>query len=420
MKNTNQKLQKIKKAANLLALSSFQKRDLVLIEIANSLNKNETRILKENQKDILFIKSSSDLNTTSAFIDRLRLNHERLQQIIQSLHSVAQIKDPLESNLQPSKKLKNGLILKKKKSPIGVVFIIFESRPNVAIEAFSMGFKAGNAMILKGGKESFHTTEFFYKIIKKALEKYQLPESCLWGVPANDRETTQSLLKENKFIDVVIPRGGDKLIEYVTENSRIPIIKNDRGLCHAYIHFDANINMAINIIENGKIQRPSVCNSIETILIHEKIANQILPELYLRLNLETWFVCKTTKKILINKKNVYLANPKNWNTEYLDLKINCKIVKSDQEAIEHIQKYSSHHSETIITKTKKTAENFQNQIDSAVVYWNASTRFTDGFEFGFGGEIGISTQKLHVRGPVGLTALTTERWVVTGQGQIRR
>jgi glutamate-5-semialdehyde dehydrogenase len=276
-------------------------------------------------------------------------------------------------------------------------------------------------MILRGGKESHHTTKVFYQIIAAALKKYRLPADCIWGITDPSRDLVNNLLKEKKYIDVIVPRGGESLIEYISQNTQIPLIKNDRGLCHIYVHKDANLNMAAKILLNAKTQRPSVCNSMETMLIHESIVHKLLPIVYNAMNAfdVKWFGCSQTKKIFRDFKNVKLATSKNWNTEYLDQIVNCKIVKSEKEAVAHIATYGSRHSESIITQNRKIAESFQAHVDAAVVYWNASTRFTDGFEFGLGGELGISTQKLHVRGPVGLEALTSERWIAEGNGQIR-
>ncbi|MGZ3691900.1 MAG: glutamate-5-semialdehyde dehydrogenase, partial [Pseudobdellovibrio sp.] len=329
--------------------------------------------------------------------------------------------DPLKGSGESSV-LKNGLILKKIRSPLGVIFMIFESRPNVAIEAFSMGFKSGNAMILRGGKESRHTTAELYRILIEALKFAKLPSDCLWGITDSDRKIVNELLTRKEFIDVVVPRGGEGLINFVVNNSLIPIIKNDRGLCHVYVHNDADIKMAAPIVVNAKTHRPAVCNSMETMLVHKDVADELLPVVYqdmLKFDVK-WYGCSHTLKILKKYKNVKKATPKNYNTEYLDQIVNCKVVSSIEEALEHIETYGSGHSESIVTSDLKTAKRFQNEIDAAVVYWNASTRFTDGFEFGLGGELGISTQKLHVRGPVGLLALTNERWIVDGAGQIRK
>ena len=403
-------------AARLLRSSTVKQRNQVLTTAAELLLSEKNKILKANLADL----NSLSANTPTAFRDRLLLTPERLQHMARSLCDVASLSDPLAGESE-KKNLKNGLSLKKVRSPLGVIFMIFESRPNVAIEAFSMGFKSGNAMILRGGKESQKTVHILYTLLKKSLQHSNLPSDVLWGITDPDRKIVSSLLKQNKYIDVVVPRGGEALIEFVVKNSHIPIIKNDRGLCHVYVHNDANLEMAVKIILNAKTQRPAVCNSIETILVHQNIANKILPKIYEALSAfqVQWFVDFKAFALLKKYPSIQKATAKNWGTEYLDQKINCKIVSSIDEAMEHIETYGSRHSECIITDSESTAQIFQHEIDAAVVYWNASTRFTDGYEFGLGGELGISTQKLHVRGPVGVSALTSERWVVNGTGQIR-
>ena len=273
-------------------------------------------------------------------------------------------------------------------------------------------------MILRGGKESRRTTGVLYKILQKALSDSGFNPEALWGITNPDRDLVHRLLKSKQHIDVVVPRGGDRLIEFVVENSSVPIIKNDRGLCHVYVHRDADLRMATDIILNAKTQRPGVCNSMETMLIHRNVAEKLLPQVQKAMSAFAvrWYGCERTRRILSGVKK---AAKTNWQTEYLDQIVNCRIVDSLDEAIEHIETYGSRHSEAIVTKSPKAAQRFKNEVDAAVVYWNASTRFTDGFEFGLGGELGISTQKLHVRGPVGLEALTSQRWLVEGKGQIR-
>jgi glutamate-5-semialdehyde dehydrogenase len=410
------KLKKIHQAARELRMSSVEVRNKVLLKAAEFLLEEEDAILKANQKDLKKLPADA----TSAFRDRLTLSTQRLSSMAESLRQVADLPDPL-AVVGEKKVLKNGLELKKVRAPLGVIFMIFESRPNVAIEAFSMGFKAGNSMILRGGKESQHTVAVLYKLLHAAIKQAGLPSDVLWGITDPDRKIVNELLTQKEYIDVVVPRGGEGLINFVVKNSLIPIIKNDRGLCHVYVHEDADLAMAVNIIVNSKTQRPAVCNSMETMLIHSAVAEQLLPMLYQQMQKfqVKWFGDAKTLKILKGEKQVKKAAEKNWNTEYSDQIVNCKIVDGIDEAIEHIEKYGSRHSESIVTDSKEMAQKFQKEIDAAVVYWNASTRFTDGFEFGLGGELGISTQKLHVRGPVGLQALTSERWIVTGTGQIR-
>jgi glutamate-5-semialdehyde dehydrogenase len=410
------KLKKIKAAAKQLRLADVKKRNLVLKRAADLLLKSTKEVLAANALDL----DSLDKSVTASFRDRLVLNEMRIKHMALSLKQVAALADPLATESK-IKILKNGLKLKKVRAPLGVVFMIFESRPNVAFEAFSMGFKSGNAMILRGGKESQRTTKVLYKILNKSVQAAGLPADVLWGITDSDREIVNQLLTQKEYIDVVVPRGGEGLINFVVENSLIPIIKNDRGLCHVYVNDDAKLDMAVDILVNAKTQRPAVCNSMETILVHRKIAGKLLPKVYERMqkfNVQ-WFGCHETRKILKKYPHVSEATEINYNTEYLEQIVNCKVVSGVTEAMEHIEKFGSRHSECIVTQKVKLARQFQNEVDAAVVYWNASTRFTDGFEFGLGGELGISTQKLHVRGPVGLQALTNERWVVDGKGQIR-
>jgi glutamate-5-semialdehyde dehydrogenase len=410
------KLKKIKAAAKQLRLADVKKRNLVLKRAADLLLKSTKEVLAANALDL----DSLDKSVTASFRDRLVLNEMRIKHMALSLKQVAALADPLATESK-IKILKNGLKLKKVRAPLGVVFMIFESRPNVAFEAFSMGFKSGNAMILRGGKESQRTTKVLYDILEKSIKSAGLPADVLWGITDSDREIVNQLLTQKEYIDVVVPRGGEGLINFVVENSLIPIIKNDRGLCHVYVNDDAKLDMAVDILVNAKTQRPAVCNSMETILVHRKIAGKLLPKVYERMqkfNVQ-WFGCHETRKILKKYPHVLEATEINYNTEYLEQIVNCKVVSGVTEAMEHIEKFGSRHSECIVTQKVKLARQFQNEVDAAVVYWNASTRFTDGFEFGLGGELGISTQKLHVRGPVGLQALTNERWVVDGKGQIR-
>ena len=413
------RLQSIRKAARALRSTPGASKNRALNLAASKLSERSEEILRANQEDL----ANLDPGTTSAFRDRLMLSAIRLDQIREGLTQVEALHDPV-GELVEQKTLANGLKLRRVRSPLGVIFMIFESRPNVAIESFSLAFKAGNAVILRGGKESMRTTGVLYSILQEALVEARLPSECLWGITDPDRALMERLLKQRRLIDVVVPRGGAGLIDFVTSTSEIPVIKHDRGMCHVYVHEDADLKMAEDIIANSKCQRPGVCNAMETMLIHEKIALKLLPSLYFRLsgtpavNKLEWFVSPEAGLVLGPQSLVRPAAEKNWDTEYLDFKVNCRIVKSVDEAIEHIEKHGSSHSEAIVTQTESVARHFQNEVDAAAVYWNASTRFTDGFEFGLGGELGISTQKLHVRGPVGLRELTSARWIGDGKGQV--
>jgi glutamate-5-semialdehyde dehydrogenase len=412
-------------AARALRQAPSGQKNQVLLKAAALLKEREDRILKANRKDLLAVEKlgkakRGSREVTPAFIDRLTLNSQRLQQMGDSLRQVAELPDPIGEVVE-ARTLANGLYAKRVRSPLGVIFMIFESRPNVAMEAFSLGFKSGNAMILRGGKESAATVRVLYSILSDSLQSQGLSRESLWGIENPDRKIPAFLLQQKDWIDVVVPRGGEGLIDFVTRSSRIPVIKNDRGLCHVYVHEDADLEMAARIVVNAKSQRPGVCNAMETLLVHSSVAARFLPKIYnLLLPFQMkWFVCPKSASILKGRRQITRAKSSNWDTEYLDYKMNCRVVPAIEEAILHIETHGSRHSECIVTAAEKTAELFQNEIDAAAVYWNASTRFTDGFELGLGGELGISTQKLHARGPVGLKELTSVRWVMTGTGQIR-
>ena len=420
------KIEEMRSAQKVLINILPSKKEKLLRRLAEKIEHCEDSILLENKKDVdQFLKNPQH---EKALVDRLTLNKNRLKSMVSGLNDIAERPDPV-GQVVSSKKLENGLQLQQIRSPLGVIFLIFESRPNVITEAFALAWKAGNALLMKGGKESEATSALIYALIEESLIEEGLPNSVFLGLLGAPRSTTDFLIKQKKLIDVLIPRGGDQLIEYVTEHSRIPIIKNDRGLCHVYVHTEAKLSMALEIIENAKVQRPSVCNSMETLLLDEKIATVFLPQVISTLGKKgvIFFVCQNSWEILkstniessLIRTNVKLATMKHFQTEYLDLKMNIKIVKQFDEALSHIGIFGSNHSEAIITENKEIAIHFQKNVDAAAVYWNASTRFTDGGQFGMGGEIGISTQKLHVRGPVGIEELTSVRWIISGQGQIR-
>jgi glutamate-5-semialdehyde dehydrogenase len=406
-----------KQAFRELRTLSASRKNAVLSDLAKLLVQSEKEILAANVQDQNVLSGD---RATGAFRDRLMLNEQRLGQMAESLNQVAGLPDPV-GEIADETTLPNGLKLQKVRAPLGVLFMIFESRPNVITEAFSLAFKSGNVIILRGGKETFHTSQVIYRLIQEALGKQGMDKNTFWGITDPDRAITQFLLQQSQWIDVVIPRGGDALIEYVVQNSKMPIIKNDRGLCHVYIHQDADPKSAVAIVENAKAQRPGVCNSMETLLIHHSVAKPLLPQIYAALTPAKveWFGCEKTREILKGLARVFPATEKSWDTEYLDYKMNCLVVENEEEAFSHIEKHGSRHSEAIVTRDAKLARRFQAEIDAAAVYWNASTRFTDGFEFGLGGELGISTQKIHVRGPVGLRELTSLRWIGTGTGQVR-
>ncbi len=414
-----QELIDIKNSSRSLRTLETEKKNRTLLTLNDLLLKYQNEILAANQQDLDLYKTSNKY--TPAFADRLRLTPERLSSMRESLRQVAALPDPVGEVVEV-RALTQGPELKKIRSPLGVIFMIFESRPNVITEAFSLAFKAGNGIILRGGRESLTTAKVLYELIARALNENAVAPAVFWGITDPDRSLSDWLMQQNKFIDVLIPRGGDALIEYVTEHSNIPLIKNDRGLCHLYVHRDADFKMALEILENAKTQRPGVCNAIETLLVDHEIANTFLRQAYARLapHEVEWHVCANSLDILNSSPRVFLASPNTFKTEYLDLKISARIVKDLAQAIDHIEEFGSRHSECIVTQNTMAAREFETKVDAAVVYWNSSTRFTDGFQFGLGGEIGISTQKLHVRGPVGLEALTSLRWVCHGHGETRK
>ena len=408
---TEDRLKKVQSAAQKLRSTPVSVRNAVLLSASELLEKKKKSLLEANAEDLRQLAHDA----TSAFRDRLLINEPRIRQMGESLRQVAAQADPLAAD-SPPRVLANGLVLKRIPAPLGVIFMIFESRPNVAVEAFSLALKSGNNILLRGGKESMRTTAVIYELLTEALLANGLPADCFWGITDPDRQLVLFLLKARRWIDVVVPRGGDSLIEFVVTNSLIPIIKNDRGLCHVYVHADADLGMAGSIVENAKTQRPGVCNAMETVLVHEAVKEAFIPALYDRLAAKgvQWFGCPVTCEVLKGREKVSPASAASWDTEYLDLKMSCRVVSSLDEAIRHIADHGSRHSESIVTKSEATARQFQSQVDAAAVYWNASTRFTDGFEFGLGGELGISTQKLHVRGPVGLRELTAFAGLSTG------
>lgn len=410
------KLAAVRGAAESLRSAGAETKNLALEQLRGLLATEQAALLKANAKDLKALPPSA----TAAFRDRLTLTPERLSGMRASLAEVERLADPVGEEVSLAT-LPNGLIARRVRAPLGVILMIYESRPNVAIEAFSLAFKAGNAIVLRGGRESRHTVAALYALIEKSVKSAGLPADCLWGVTDQDRKLVAALLKEDRFIDVVVPRGGEGLISFVTKSTRIPVIKNDRGLCHVYVHEDADEGMALIVTDNAKTSRPAVCNSAETLLVHRSRARGFLPALYKRLRAKgvEFRACTEGLRLLGRKPGVKAATAKDFHTEHLDLILNVKVVGSLAEAIEHIREHGSRHSECIITQSAADARRFQGEVDAAAVYWNASTRFTDGFELGLGGELGISTQKLHARGPVGLRELTSARWILDGKGQIR-
>jgi glutamate-5-semialdehyde dehydrogenase len=406
----------LKANARKLRALSGEAKTRMLLELASRVENSKPEILAANAKDLAELKSDAGL----AFRDRLTLTPARIDSMVESLRQVALLDDPVGEVVE-ARVLANGLTVNRVRAPLGVIFMIFESRPNVVLEAFSLAFKSGNAIALRGGSESKHTAGELYRLMRQSLKACGLGEFSFVGIENYDRAIVESLLTRKDLIDIVVPRGGEKLIDFVQRSSAMPIIKNDRGLCHTYVADDADIDMAVKIVANAKIQRPGVCNALETLLVDEKIAPEFLPRLYdaTRSSGLRWRCDDGSYALLSGRDNIEHARAVDWDTEHLDLIMNCRVVTDLNDALRHIERHGSKHSEAIVTQDEIKARLFQSEVDAAAVYWNASTRFTDGFELGLGGELGISTQKLHVRGPVGLRELTTPRWIISGNGQVR-
>lgn len=402
---------------DLLRLDSEQK-NKVLRTIATYLREQKTLILEANAKDM----KNADGHIPQIMMDRLLLTSDRIEQMADGVAAVADLSDPV-GVIQDSFTRPNGLVINKVAVPLGVIAIIYEARPNVTVDAAALCLKTSNAVILRGGKEAFLSNQAMIAIMREALRSEGINENAIQLVEVLDREAVSSLLNLRQYIDVVIPRGGAGLIKRIVEESSIPVIETGSGVCHVYVDKDANPELVVPIVINSKVQRPSVCNSTETLLIHKEIVSKVLPDLVQAFadNKVSLFgdqqSCTLVKPL--DNSIVQAASEVSWATEYNDLIMNVKIVDSSEEAIQHINTFGTHHSECIITENSNTAKQFQQLVDAAAVYINASTRFTDGFEFGFGAEIGISTQKLHARGPMGLEALTSYKYLIQGEGQIR-
>ncbi len=394
---------------------SAEKKNRFLLILSSIIKEKKDKIIYENSKDTEKCKKN---NYSKSFIDRLLLTPERIDKISNSLKTVALLKDPVGEifyeTIRP-----NGLVIKKIRVPIGVIGIIYESRPDVTIEAASLCIKSGNCVILKGGKESINSNKVLTEIIKESLEKAGINSNGVCYLSSGGRQAVRYILKMKEYIDLIIPRGGTSLIETVTRYSRIPVIKHYKGVCHTYVDVDADLMMAEEICYNAKVQRPATCNSMETLLVNRDIAKKFLPGMVKKFKEADVEIrgCPETLSII---PGIITAKEKDWAEEYLDLIISIKIVKDVDEAAAHINKYGTKHSDAIVTNNKKTAEKFLASVDSACVYHNASTRFTDGGEFGMGAEIGISTDKIHARGPMALEELTIYKYLIYGNGQIRK
>ena len=412
--NISEKAKNVRQASRKLASVNTSVKNLALNYIADELDKNRKIIKRENEKDL---KAGIKKGLSNAFIDRLSLDEKRINGMIGVLNDVIRLDDPV-GEISNMRTLPNGLRVGKMSVPIGVIGIIFESRPNVCIEVASLTLKSGNGVILRGGSDAINSNIALTSLIRKGIEKAGLPASAVEIIENTNRESVLTLVRLKEYVDIIVPRGGLQLIRFVEENSLIPVIRHDMGICHTFVDEFADITMAVSICYNAKVQRPGVCNAMETLLVHSAIAGKFLPVMkkeYDRAHVKIKS-CEKTIKILPDTE---AATEEDWSTEYLDLVLSIKIVENLEEAIDHINNYSSHHSDSIITDSYNNGMKFINEVDSAACFINASTRFSDGNEFGLGAEMGISNQKLHVRGPMGLKDLTAPKYVIFGNGQIR-
>lgn len=397
-------------------LSTSQKNQ-VLLTAADKLIEKSEAIIEANHIDM---ENGRKNNMQEGLLDRLLLTEERIESMGEGLREVAALEDPIGEVLS-MKKRPNGLMIGQKRVPLGVIGIIYESRPNVTSDAFGLCFKTGNVVILRGGKDAIHSNTAIVKVLREALEEWGVSKTAISLIEDTSHETAAEFMKMNRYVDVLIPRGGAGLIRTVVDNATIPVIETGTGNCHIYVDESADFDMACDIIFNAKTHRIGVCNSCESLLVHKNIVDSFIPVIEKRLA-EKQVEIRGDERVLkasVKEANVIPATEEDWGREYLDYKISAKSVDSIDEAIAHINRYNTGHSEAIITNDYTNAERFLNEVDAAAVYVNASTRFTDGFEFGFGAEIGISTQKLHARGPMGLIALTSSKYIIYGNGQIR-
>ena len=406
-------LEHAKAASKTIATLDPHTKVSVLMQMADALEQNADTILAENEKDL---HEARQANLAGALVDRLLLNAKRIADMAQAVREIAALKEPIGRVLE-GWVVQSGLRIEKVSIPIGVIGIIYESRPNVTSDTAALCFKSGNACVLKGGKEALYSNRAIAALLQAVLRNNRLPEEIISLLPDASREGVAKLIKMDRYVDLIIPRGGEALIRYVSENATVPVVKHDKGVCHTYVDRDADHERAVAIVLNAKCQRPSACNSLETLLVHEAIAATFLPRMKEALDRAGTYVkgCEKTQELL----HVERASDEDYHTEHLSNALNIKIVANVDAAIAHIAAYGSSHSEAILSDNYSVVERFLNEVDAAAVYANASTRFTDGGEFGFGAEVGISTNKLHARGPMGINDLTTYKFKVYGQGQIR-
>ncbi len=406
-------LKDAKEASGIVSTLSGSVKNKVLHDMADALVNNISRIEEENKKDI---EAGKINHLSSALMDRLLLNEARINDMATAIKDIAALKEPV-GKIHEGWTTESGLNIQKVSVPIGVIGIIYESRPNVTSDTAALCLKSGNVCILKGGKEALYSNTIIAKVLQEAIIKNNLPKALVSLLPDSSREGVANLIKQDEYVDLIIPRGGSALIKYISENSSVPVVKHDKGLCHTYIHKDANIQKALDVSINAKCRRAGICGAMETMLVDEEIAKDILPLLKEQFDKYDTELrgCNQTQNII----DVNEANDEDWNTEYLENILSIKIVSNVTEAIEHIRQYGSDHSDAIITENYTDAEQFLNSVDSACVYLNASTQFTDGGQFGFGAEVGISTNKLHARGPMGINELTTYKFKILGSGNTR-
>ena len=403
-----------KAASQKLATLGTNEKNRALTAVASALVAASADIIAANKEDL---ENGKKNHMPEGLLDRLMLNEARIAQIAEGLQQVAALDDPIGEVLS-MKKRPNGLMIGKKRVPLGVVGMIYEARPNVTVDAFGLCFKTGNAVILKGGSDAIHSNIAIVSVIQKTLEQLGIPKEAASLIEDTSRDTAAAFMKMNQYVDVLIPRGGAGLIRAVVNQATIPVIETGTGNCHIFVDESADLDMALNIIFNAKTQRIGVCNACESLVVHRAVAEEFLPLLKARLD-EKQVEIRADKEACAMVDGFVPAAEEDWGTEYLDYILSLKLVDSIDEAIAHINRYNTKHSEAIITSDYANAQRFLNEIDAAAVYVNASTRFTDGFEFGFGAEIGISTQKLHARGPMGLKELTTTKYIIYGNGQVR-
>ncbi|MGW8314376.1 MAG: glutamate-5-semialdehyde dehydrogenase [Bacteroidales bacterium] len=415
MEELNRIGKKAKKASTQLAHLNTDEKNRILLLVADMLEEQSDRILEANHFDL---EQAGEMGLKGAIVDRLTLNRGRIAGMAEGLRAVVGLEDPI-GEIEVMKKRPNGLLIGKKRVPLGVVGVIYESRPNVTADVAGLCIKTGNVCVLRGGKEAFESNNAIVEVFHEAIGKCGLDSDMVQLVQNTTRESAVAMMKLNEYLDILIPRGGAGLIQAVVQNSTVPVIETGVGNCHIYVDEAADLEMAVSIVYNAKTHRPGVCNAAESLLVHEAVAEKVLPAIGKSLGEGGVEIRgdETTCRLI---SEAVPASEEDWGTEYLDLVISSKVVGSVEEAVSHINHYGSMHSESIVTENYSHAQFFLERVDAAAVYVNASTRFTDGFEFGYGAEIGISTQKLHARGPMGLRELTTNKYVIYGSGQIRK